>query len=137
MKRKTKKKTIRCPYCGSEAVLRDSSFVYGNDNFGGHLYVCARYPMCNAYVGVHKHTLEPLGTLADGDLRHRRIEAHRVFDQLWRTGIMTRDGAYRWMQARFGLASKQAHISHFSEYMCGVLISEASKVLQANNRLAS
>ena len=47
------KKTIRCPYCGSTAILRDASFVYGDRSYGGKVYVCSHYPACNAYVGVH------------------------------------------------------------------------------------
>lgn len=135
-KRKPRHKPVYCPYCGSTAVLRDSSYVHGEDNFGGHLYVCAKYPECDAYVSVNESTMDPLGTLADGDLRHKRIVAHRAFDQIWRTGIMTRGEAYRWMQARLALNRSQAHISRFSGYLCDVLAAEAHKVLLANCRLA-
>lgn len=64
---KTRKKPIKCPYCGHTAVLRDASYVYGKNAVEEHLYVCSRYPACNAYVGVHKGTLVPKGTLADGE----------------------------------------------------------------------
>ena len=34
------KKSIRCPYCGGTAILRDASFVYGEKSYGGKGYVC-------------------------------------------------------------------------------------------------
>ncbi|MBP3394645.1 MAG: hypothetical protein J6M38_09005, partial [Lentisphaeria bacterium] len=42
-----KKKSIRCPYCGGTAVLRDASYVYGSEAGHKHLYVCQHYPECN------------------------------------------------------------------------------------------
>ena len=33
------KKSIRCPYCGGTAILRDASFVYGEKSLGGKVYV--------------------------------------------------------------------------------------------------
>lgn len=129
---KTKSKQVKCPYCGSIAVLRDGSYVHGDDNRVGKLYVCARYPTCNSYVGAYERTHMPMGTLANGELRHKRIEAHRIFDRLWRQGVMTRSGAYQWIQCKFGLNNKQAHIGNFSEYMCDELMAECRKALQAN-----
>ena len=32
-----KKKSIRCPYCGGTAVLRDASYVYGGESGHKHL----------------------------------------------------------------------------------------------------
>ena len=46
-----KQKPIRCPYCGSTAILKDASYVYGSKSKGGKVYVCSRYPECNSYVG--------------------------------------------------------------------------------------
>ena len=46
-----KQKQIRCPYCGSIAILRDASYVYGNKAKDGKLYVCSHFPQCNSYVG--------------------------------------------------------------------------------------
>lgn len=127
------KKTIRCPYCGSTAILKDASFVYGSKSTGGSVYVCSRYPVCDSYVGVHQGTTRPKGTLADRTLRKKRIQAHQQFDQLWKLGIFTKTDAYRWMADTFCLDNKQAHIGNFSEYMCDQLIEKAKKVL-ANNR---
>ena len=128
-----KKKSIHCPYCGGTAVLRDASYVYGGESSCKRLYVCQHYPSCDAYVGVHKGTQTPKGTLADGDLRNLRIQAHRMFDMIWKNGILTRKNAYRWIQDKFSLRSDQAHIGNFSEYMCRRLIEESRIVLENNH----
>ena len=99
MKQKAKnRKRIACPYCGGTAILRDASFVYGKDSLVDKLYVCSHYPQCNAYVGVFRNTDIPKGTLADSELRNKRIRAHRSFDAIWKQGIMTRGQTYQWMQ---------------------------------------
>ena len=85
-----KKKSIRCPYCGGTAVLRDASYVYDGESCRKYLYVCQHYPECNSYVGVHEGTLTPLGTLADSELRNKRIRAHQTFDRIWKSGILTK-----------------------------------------------
>ncbi len=77
-----------------------------------------------------------MGTLANGDLRNKRIKAHKAFDRIWKYGIMEKWQAYRWLQAKFGLRSDQAHIANFSEYMCDQLILVCDELL-VNNKLAS
>ena len=119
-----KKQIIRCPYCGSPAILRDTSYVHGKNAWEGKLYVCSRYPVCNSYVSVHPGTTRPKGTLANKSLREKRIRAHRIFAQIWKQGIMSKTDAYRWMSDKFCLDTTQAHIGNFSEYMCERLIEE-------------
>lgn len=96
-----KRVNIKCPYCGSRAFLRPASVVYGAKaiNPAAPYYVCARYPACDAYVAAHKDTRLPMGTLADKNLRCKRIEAHKAFNRLWESGLMSKKQAYRWLQA--------------------------------------
>ncbi len=118
-----KRATIRCPYCGAQAKLHPGSFVYGpSAKPGSLLYVCDRYPACDAYVGAHQNSKLPMGTLANGDLRHKRIEAHRSLNWLWRSGLMTKGQAYKWLQAKLGLSKEQTHIAKFSDYLCDQVI---------------
>lgn len=118
-----KRVNIHCPNCGAKATLHPASFVYGSSrSMDKYLYVCDRYPACNSYVAAHRATLRPMGSLADAALRNKRIRAHRAFDQLWRSGLMTKKEAYQWMQAEFGLHEDQAHIAQFGTYMCDRLI---------------
>jgi hypothetical protein len=131
MKKKSIK--IKCPYCGARADLRPASVVHGESG-DGYLWVCARYPRCDSYVGVHQQSREPLGTLADKALRRKRMEAHRVFNRLWEDGYMSKSQAYIWMRAIFGLNREQAHIGMFSEYMCGEVIAACARFLRNNRR---
>jgi len=128
-----KKKEVKCPYCGSRAVIRDGKYVYGEGSWIKHVYVCSRYPLCDSYVGVHEESGLPKGTLANSELRNKRIRAHKAFDAIWKKRIMDRDTAYRWMCDKFCLTMRQAHIGNFSEYMCDCLIEECKKVLLNNN----
>lgn len=112
---------IWCPYCGRKAVLRNASYVYGENCIrpDKHLYVCSGYPEhCNAYVGAHEHNLMPLGSLANGELRHLRIEAHYALDAVWKRGYMTRKGAYTWLANKMNLREQDMHIGRFSYYCC-------------------
>ena len=131
-KRLKKKNTVRCPYCGAEAKLRPATVVYGDAtlNKNGYVYVCDRYPSCDAYVAAHAESKLPMGTLANGELRNKRIRAHHAFDQLWKSGRMTKKEAYRWLQMQFGLPGENAHIGMFGEYMCDRLIRECTETAE-------
>lgn len=132
-----KRKQIHCSYCGAKATLRPSSAVYGDAaKTDGYLYVCDRYPKCDSYVGAHKKTKLPMGTLANGDLRNKRIQAHKAFDWMWKSGLMTKWQAYKWMQGKLDLSDEQAHIAMFSEYMCDRLIAECNKAYK-NQQMAA
>ena len=131
-KTKTSRKPMRCPYCGSAMRLRPASDIYGNAQPESWLYVCSRYPKCDAYVGTHPGTKTPLGMPADGRLRNLRIRAHKAFDQIWRNGVMSRNQAYRWMADLFSIPLSDAHIGRFSEYRCTALIRKCEEVLERN-----
>ena len=132
MKKGKKKPQLRC-HCGCGTVLRKASEVYKDVTQGDEFVVtCARYPACDSYVSVHKGTLKPKGTLANSELRHWRILAHKAFDCIWQNNVMSRTNAYRWIREKFCLSEERGHIGYFSEYMCGRLISECEKVLRNN-----
>ena len=132
MKKRKKKPEFRC-HCGSGTILRPASEVYKNVTNGDKfIMTCARYPVCNSYVSVHKKTLKPKGTLAGGELRHWRILAHKAFDSIWQNRVMSRTNAYCWMRDKFSLTNEYAHIGCFSEYMCERLINECAALLRNN-----
>lgn len=132
-----KKNVVKC-HCGAHAARRPASVVHGDKAIEDFLFVCSRYPACDSYVGVHRNSSRPLGTLAGKELRCKRIEAHRVFNQLWESGLMKKWQAYKWMEAKLGLNSQQAHVARFSSYMCDELISVCKQTLENNHmRLAS
>ena len=84
-----RKKEIKCPYCGSKAKLVHFYDIYGKDATHPERYAwaCARFPQCDSYVSTIKGSTKPAGTLADAQLRHERIEAHRVIKKVVESGM--------------------------------------------------
>ena len=111
---------VICPYCKSKAKLADSEVIYGRSF--GMVWLCTQWPKCNAYVGVHRATNEPLGRLADPMLREAKKKAHYAFDPLWKSGSMSRHEAYGLMAELMGIPREQAHIGMFDVQQCEDLI---------------
>ena len=130
---------IKCPYCGAKAVLRPASYVYGASltEKGRHLYLCSNWPACDAYVSAHKSTLLPMGTLANGTLRHKRILAHRALDELQRHRHMDKWAAYLWLQMQLGLSSEEAHIGLFSAGQCELVIKLCRRAVNPPHQLSA
>ncbi len=122
---KVKKYHINCPYCGSPAFCRPAAMVHGSSTLekGRYLYVCSRFPECDAYVAAHKKDKSPMGTLADRELRHKRILAHHALDDLRKARHMEKWAVYLWLQGKLELSEDQAHIGLFSGQMCDRVIS--------------
>ena len=77
---------------------------------------------------THPGTSIPVGTLANRDLRALRKEAHQSFDQLYLSGLMSKQDAYLWLAELLQAPLSQAHIGYLGEYYCRQVI-EASKAL--------
>lgn len=88
-------------------------------------------------MAAHRKSHYPMGTLADGTLRKKRIQAHRAFNKLWESSLMEKWQAYQWLQAKFNLRPNDAHIAKFSEYMCGQLITACEEFASKNSFLAA
>jgi hypothetical protein len=81
---------------------------------------------CKAWVGCHDGTDVPLGRLANAALRHAKMEAHAVFDPLWRAKIAktgmpkgrARAKAYAWLSRQLGTPPEKTHIGMFDEATC-------------------
>lgn len=110
-----KKRGVICPYCEKPAEYVDSSVVYGKSF--GKLYLCQCVPGW-AYVGCHKTTGEPLGTLADSETRDWRKMAHAAFDPLWKEKGWDRGDAYKWLSYQLGIPQEQCHIGMFDVARC-------------------
>lgn len=131
-----KRINIKCPYCGSKALLRPASVIQGRTPPCKEVYVCARYPACNTYVSAHQESHLPMGTLADKHLRYMRRRAHIALNRLWEEGRMTKKEAYRWLQVQLGLPEAEAHIAHFSEFRCQQVIDLCSHFTSVCKRVA-
>jgi DNA-directed RNA polymerase subunit RPC12/RpoP len=127
-------KSGRCPYCGGSVFLRSADGIYKENSSGTMLYVCSRYPACDAYVRVIPGTKTPIGSLANGNLRALRREAHYHFDRLHLSGLMSRKEAYEWLSAILQTPLSQAHIGYLGEYYCRRVIDESKQVME-NRRM--
>jgi hypothetical protein len=110
-----------CPYCGANSEHVDGKVVYPHrpDLAEKRFWLCRP---CDAYVGCHDGTPEPLGRLANAELRKMKSAAHSAFDPLWRDGHMKRSAAYKRLAEHLGLDSEQCHIGMFDVAMCAKVI---------------
>lgn len=130
-KKRNNPAAMRCPYCGSPVILRSADGIYRENANGTMLYVCKRYPACDAYVRTHPGTNRPVGTLANRELRSLRREAHRYFDRLYLSGMMRKEQAYEWLAHLIQAPMSEAHIGCLGEYYCRQVI-DASRTMLAS-----
>ncbi|MGL4631546.1 MAG: zinc-finger-containing protein [Leadbetterella sp.] len=113
-----------CPYCRIESILLDSSVVYKSSY--GMIYFC---PNCKSYCGCHKGTNKSLGRIANRELREMKKDAHRYFDFIWESGIMSRRDAYRKLSIYLGLPIEYTHIGMFSTETCKKVIEFSKEII--------
>lgn len=124
----SRKQCVLCPYCGHEAVLVGGDVIYPHrpDLAGQRFWQCAP---CDAYVGCHKPNrkmghdgTQPLGRLADAELRKAKRDAHAVFDPIWKEGGLSRRQAYAWLAGGLGIAVADCHIGEFDVAACRAVV---------------
>jgi hypothetical protein len=117
LKRRHRNRPDPCPYCGRPPRLyRSSEPIYGKDN--GPAWVCAGWPDCNALVLCHPGGTQPLGTLANEDLRRARRRTHVLLDKLFDPGPMNRSQVYSELAAFMNLDVQDTHIGMFDLGQC-------------------
>ena len=120
-----------CLYCGNAAELVNGAKIYPlrADLAPLNFWNCEP---CSAFVGCHKagsyrfedgkkivhKGTEPMGRLADAELRRAKIAAHAAFDPLWKASGKGRRFAYTWLAARLGLPVDRTHIGEFDAATC-------------------
>lgn len=110
-------KPQRCPFCNSRVSLIDSAKIFGCSY--GFIYLCDRFPHCDARVRCHPKTIIPMGTLADKELRRWRSLVHRKFDPLWQSGVFpNRQAAYKWLSKVMRLPLERTHVAMFDKRQC-------------------
>lgn len=112
---------IYCSYCGKEAKLVNGNEIYHNreDLFDRFFYFCQD---CNAYVGCHKITKNPLGTLANKELRDKRKFLHKTFDRIWQEGKISRTEAYNKLAKFLKISKSKCHIGKFGIRQCDYVL---------------
>lgn len=113
--------SVICPYCKREAELTTGEYIYPSCKSlkDIKIYVCWD---CDARVGCHKKTGEPLGTPANEELREWRKMAHATFDPIWIKGKLTRKEAYAKLSNEMNIHKDDCHIGHFDINMCKKVI---------------
>ena len=117
-----------CGYCNCSTEIKTGKSVYPHrqDLYELNFWVC---PNCGAYTGCHKKGARtkykgqtivsdgtiPLGIPANAGLRKLRMQAHGLFDPVWRGGAISRKKAYSKMAEHLGIPIDDCHISHFNE----------------------
>jgi len=107
--------TPHCPTCGSLGDLTESPW--------GYRYECVP---CGTRVGCHPGTTHALGTMADAETRQLRINAHALFDPIWRDTMrrrhtskrVARSDAYQWLAAALALPVEDCHIAMLDAAGC-------------------
>jgi len=113
-----KNEIVTCADCGARMILRYSG---KNDGF---FWGCTEYPECRGTHGAHLATGAPLGVPANSEVKHLRIEAHALFDELWKgpVPLYTRRAAYEYLSELMMLPPEKAHIASFDGEQCKRLI---------------
>lgn len=106
-----------CPYCQKKARWCDNAERYGRRY--GTSYMCYWCKDCDAYVGCRNNTKQPLGTMADKELRELRMTAHGLFDPMWKGGGMSRTEAYNFLKNNFG---REIHMGESDVKTCREII---------------
>jgi hypothetical protein len=113
-----------CPYCDKEAPWVENKAIYGKNY--GKSYMCYYCKECQAWVGCHNNTKNPLGTMANYETREWRKQAHDAFDPMWKLGRVSRDEAYRRLNTAFG---REIHIGESDIETCKRIVMIATTLL--------
>jgi ribosomal protein S27AE len=84
-----------CPRCGGNPT-------FSTGKFGTKAECC----------GLWSWNLKPL---VPRETHAARIQAHDVFDRLWKGGVLARGECYRRLQAAMGMSKDECHIAQMSE----------------------
>ena len=106
-----------CPYCKCSTRVVDEVFIYGRTYNNKLMIACKNFPQCDSYVGTHADG-EPLGRLANKELRSWKKKAHESFDVIWRNKHMGRNAAYEELADFLMIPDKYCHIGMFKKETC-------------------
>ena len=118
-----------CSYCGQITILVKGSDIYKKYDkpySEKYFYYCED---CDAYVGCHPGTKNPMGTVANRRLRKLRNLSHSYFDKIWKNKYLSRSQAYKWLAAELNIPPKQYHIGMFDEQTCLKAIQKCNQYL--------
>jgi len=71
--------------------------------------------------------------MANAKLRALRRTAHYYFNQLYKTGAMSKQAAYQWLAYVICAPLSQAHIGYLGEYYCQQVVEKSRQLLEDKN----
>ena len=104
---------VLCPVDGKPAPWVENKEKYGRNY--GKSYMCYYCAEHDTYVGCHNNTRQPLGTMADAELRKLRMAVHAKIDPLWRSGDHRRKDVYKALSKQLGY---QYHTGESTKETC-------------------
>lgn len=119
---------VTCKYCGNPATLVKGDVIYPHrsDLYDLNFWQCEP---CNAFVGCHKKSkrwnktgTEPLGRLANAELRTAKSAAHKAFDPMWQSKRCTRSDAYKLLSVLLKIQVEDCHIGNFDIETCNRVV---------------
>jgi hypothetical protein len=118
---------VSCHNCGPKTpvFLVPNKEIYGKP-YGEwpYAYLCEN---CESYVGLHKGTDIPLGTLADKETRECRKRDKKTFNVMMKELDLTKDRAYEILAAELDIPVSECHWGWFTADQCrkaGVICSQ-------------
>lgn len=118
----------KCCNCGGEGVPTTGQEIYPHrpDLHSLKFFKCPKCP--DVYVGCHKkgaknekgvgNAGEPLGMMADRELRSLKKTAHSLFDPFWKDKKIKRYECYRRLAEDMGIKQSECHIGMFTKSQC-------------------
>ena len=113
----TRQELIYCVQCEKHVI----AYEVGGDEIYPHRPDLKdvrffRCPNCANYVGTHKDSGNPMGTIPTPELRECRNTLHRLIDPIWRNGKMKRSDLYRLISDEVGFDFHVAEINSIEDY---------------------
>jgi ssDNA-binding Zn-finger/Zn-ribbon topoisomerase 1 len=115
---------VICPKCGNPMKLRETTTHRYRSGRPHLFYSCVLWPLCDSTIGSDPKG-RPQGVPADQETKELRIACHRVFDEWWRQGRMTRRQAYKLLQELMQLSADDAHFGRFNADQCREFLKRA------------
>jgi hypothetical protein len=108
-----------CRYCGKPLELTTAAEIYPRREDLHHLKFWICRP-CDAFIGVKPGSFghEPVGLLANHELREWRRLAHEAFDPVWKGGGKSRTEAYEWLARSLKIEVDKCHMALFDVEQC-------------------
>ncbi len=118
-----------CPYCSSLTLRMTGRELHPArpDLINKHYHVCRA---CDAWAVCSDGTWDPIGPLANAELRRARQDAHSSLEGIWSNAAKdhqwstskARNLTYIWMSDEMSIDQKDLQIGRFGLEQCNLLI---------------